>query len=91
MNVDFNSLAEPGKSFARFLFFGLLGLVGTFLVSLATSADLLQLTWTVQDVVVPVGAWLATAFGFIAKALDLYVRKSDNNDLNGIAPNFLQK
>lgn len=89
--MDTKAIVELLKSFGRFLWFGLLGLVATFLVSLAATQDLLTVTWMVADVVIPVGAWIATLFGFLAKAIDLYVRKSEHNDLNGIALSFLQK
>lgn len=88
---DKSALIETGKSFLRFIWFGVLGLVVTFLTSLTTSQDLLNTIWTVGDVAIPVGVWLVGGIGFAIKALDRYIHQSDNTKLNGLAPNILQR
>lgn len=87
------SLIELVKSTLRALYFNMLGLIGTFLVSIAYSADLLKTTITVPalDFSLPVGVILAAGFTAVAKAIDLYVRNNENIDAKGIAPAFLQR
>ena len=86
-----DALTEVGKSFLRFVYFGLLGLIAAFLVSLGADADLATVTWTVAGFTVPVGVWIIAGAGYVAKAIDRFVRTNDNNDRNGIAPKFLQR
>ncbi len=87
------SLVELVKSGLRPLYFSALGLVVTFLTSLATSADLIKSTWTIPHlgVEVPVGLVLATVITAAWKALDLYVRNNKDIKAKGIAPSFLQR
>lgn len=85
------ALVELLKSFARFMYFGGLGLVSTFLVSLATNTDVMNTVWTFQGFSLQVGSWIVLGAGFVAKAIDLYVKKNKNVPLNGIAPKFLQR
>lgn len=84
-------LIELAKSFGRFIYFGVLGLVAVFLASLAADPDLLAAKLTVAGMELPVGVYVVAGVGFVAKAIDRYVRESDKNDKNGIAPKFLQK
>lgn len=91
MTLDKKALVELAKTFGRFMWFGLLGLVSTFLVSLAADSNLLQSTWTVMNVTIPVGVYIVAGIGFLAKAIDRYIHKSRNTDLKGIAPGFLQQ
>lgn len=83
------ALKELVKSFARFMYFGGLGLISAFLIGLASNADLMNTVWTFQGFSLQVGSWIVLGAGFVAKAIDLYVKKNKNIPLNGIAP-FLQ-
>lgn len=87
------AIIEVLKSFARFMYFGALALVSTFLVSLTTNADLLNSMWTVPylNVTLPVGAYIVLAIGVAVKGLDRYINQNKSINSNGIAPNFLQK
>ena len=84
-------LTELAKSFARFIYFGLLGLVATFLTSLVTSGELANETITLMGQTVNVGLVLVAGIGLAVKAIDRYRHASDANDSNGLAPKFLQK
>lgn len=79
------ALIEVGKSFLRFLWFGVLGLVVAFLTSLTTSADLINSTWTVFNVTVPIGVYIVAGIGFAVKALDRYIHKNPKIELQGLA------
>ncbi len=88
--MDTKALKEVVKSFLRFLYFGVLGLVGTFISSLLASADLQNTVINIGDAYLPVGIVIVSVLTGLVKLIDKYVRSSDNNDLNGIAPEFLQ-
>lgn len=79
------------KSAGRFLWFGFLGVVVTLLTTLVTNPDVLNAYLVVFGQQIQIGAVLVLLFGFIAKAIDRYIHSSENTDLNGIAPNFLQR
>lgn len=89
MNI---ALLETLKSFARAVYFALLGVVALVLTVITTSPEVAQATITVPlfDITLSVGGLIVAGTGFLAKAIDRYIHKSDN-DSNGIAPNFLQK
>ncbi len=87
---DKKALIELGKSFLRGLWFAVLGFTATFLVSLTTNGDLLSTVWTVGDVSLQAGVWIVAVIGFAAKAIDRYVHKNKNTELNGITPSLLQ-
>lgn len=89
--MDRYALTETAKSFLRFIYFGLLGLVGTFLTSLLASADLQNTVINVGDTYLPIGFVIVALLTGLVKLIDKYVRTSNNNDLNGIAPDFLQR
>ena len=59
--MSINALKETFKSFLRFLYFGLLGLVGTFITSLMTSSDLQNTVITIGDTYLPVGVVIVAA------------------------------
>ena len=88
--MDKKALFELFKSFARFIWFGVLGLVVVFLTSLTTDEALLAATWTILDVAVPIGVWIVAGVGFGIKALDRYIHKSKSK-IKGLAPSILQK
>jgi len=89
--MDKQAIIELLKSFGRFVWFGLLALVGTFLTSLLTSGDIANITISILGQTIDLTLLVLAVIGFVIKGIDLYIRKSDNNDLNGIAPTFLQK
>jgi len=90
--MDKNAIKEMFKSFLRFMYFGLLGLIGTFLTSLLATMDLQNTVIHIGgDTFLPVGVIIVAVITGLIKLIDKYVRASENNDLNGIAPEFLQK
>jgi hypothetical protein len=89
MNIDKKALIELLKSTGRAVYFGVLGVLSTVLVALAADADLLSLVWTLGEISLPVGVWIAAGIAGLVKAIDRYIHKS-GSDANGIAPKFLQ-
>lgn len=90
--MDRKALTEVLKSFLRFMYFGLLGLVGTFLTSLLANPDLQNtVIHIVGDTYLPVGAIIVAVLTGIVKLIDRYVYANKKIKSNGIAPNFLQK
>lgn len=88
--MDKNALIETGKSFGRFLWFGVLGLVVTFLTDLVASGDLNSINVVVGEAEINLSfVVLAIVTGAI-KLIDRYIHKSNNTNRNGIAPKFLQ-
>lgn len=85
------ALIELAKSFARFIWFGLLALVVTFLTSLVTSGQFNNETVTVSGITFNVGVVLVAGIGLVIKAIDKYIHDNDNTNSNGIAPKFLQR
>ena len=85
--MDKKALKETVKSFLRGLYFTVLGLVGTFITSLATSADLQNKVIHVADYVyLPIGVVIVAVLAGLAKLIDRYVHTNDNINLNGITP-----
>lgn len=84
------ALKELVKSFLRFMYFGVLGLIGTFLTSLLASTDLQNTVISIGGTYLPVGVVIVAVLTGVVKLIDKYVRASEHNDRNGIAPNFLQ-
>jgi hypothetical protein len=89
--MDKKALIELGKSFARFMWFGLLGLVGTFLAGLLTSGQLENIYVHVGDLYINISFVILAVITGIVKAIDKYVHESKAIPSNGIAPSFLQK
>ena len=89
--MDKKGLIETGKSFLRFLYFGVLGLIGTFLTSLVASTDLQNTVINIGGTYLPVGVVIVLALTGLVKAIDLYVRNNTKTDRKGIAPSVLQK
>lgn len=87
------ALKETLKTIARGVWFGLLGVVALVLTVVASSPEVAQATVTlpVFNIAMPVGALIVAGVASLAKVIDRYVHKSDNTDLKGIAPTFLQK
>lgn len=90
-NFDKDALIELGKSFLRAVWFGILGVLVTALFSLASSESLMNAVWCWGDLCLQVGVMLAAGVAGLAKLIDRYIHKSENTDLNGIAPSFLQR
>lgn len=88
---DKKALLELFKSMARYIWFGLLGLVVTVLTVLATSGAVNDTYITVGGLTLNLGVLIAAGAASIAKAIDQYVHKNENYDSKGIAPSFLQR
>lgn len=87
------ALKETVKTIARGLWFGLLGVVVLVLTVVASSPDVAQATVTLPifNISLSVGALIVAGAASLAKIIDRYVHKSDNTELKGIAPTFLQR
>lgn len=85
------ALIELGKSFGRFIWFGLLGLIGTFLANLLASGDLSNVQVVVLGQNVNLTIALTLVIGYVIKAIDRYRHVSPYTSSNGLAPPFLQK
>lgn len=86
-----HALIETVKSLGRGLYFAILGLVAVALTALASSGAITDVTVVVGGLSVNLAYVILAVVGFVAKAIDTYVHKNDNYDINGIAPSFLQK
>ena len=84
------ALTETLKSFLRFMYFGLLGLVGTFITSLLASTDLQNTVISIGDTYLPVGVVVVAVLTGVVKLIDRYVYANKDMTRNRIAPNFLQ-
>lgn len=80
------AILEVAKSFARFVYFGVLGLVVVFLTSLAAGGSLNNVVITVGGQHINAGFLVVAAVAGVAKAIDRYVHANDNISANGIAP-----
>jgi hypothetical protein len=81
-----NGLRETFKTFLRGVYFAVLGMLGTFLASLATDQNLLDTVVTIGDVYLQVGVVLSAVVAALAKMIDRFIHKNDNINLNGITP-----
>lgn len=78
---------ETLKTFLRSVYFTVLGLVGTFITSLATSTDLQnKIVHLFGDIYLPIGVIIAGLLAGVAKLIDRYVHTNENINLNGITP-----
>lgn len=89
--MDKKALVELGKSFARFIWFGLLGLVATFLGTLLTSGQLNEINVVIGGSEINLSFIVLAVVTGIVKLIDKYVHEAKSLDSNGIAPTFLQK
>lgn len=88
-----NALLETLKTAARAVYFSLLGVVVLVLTVVASSPDVAAATVNVPvlNITLSVGALIVAGAAGLAKLVDRYIHKSDDNSLKGIAPEFLQK
>lgn len=88
-----NAAKETIKTIIRGLYFGLLGVVALVLTVVASSPDVAQATVTLPifNISLSVGALIVAGAASLAKIIDRYVHKSENTELKGIAPTFLQR
>lgn len=86
MNVDTKAVLEVGKSFVRFIYFGVLGLVVVFLTSLASDGSLNNAHVVVAGQTLNVGFLIVAAVAGIAKGIDRYVHTNDKINAKGITP-----
>lgn len=84
------ALIELFKSFGRFLWFGILALILTFLTNLVSSGELNDITVVVSGAEINLSFLVLAVLGFVIKAIDRYIHASESNNSNGIAPKFLQ-
>ena len=89
--MDQKQFIELAKSFGRFLFFGLLALVSTFLVNVLSSGALTDVTLVLFSQSINLGFVIVAIVGFVIKAIDRYVYLNKDLASNGIALPFLQK
>lgn len=91
-DIKRNALVETGKTIARGVYFGLLGVVALVLTVLISSPEVAQATITVPVInfTVSAGTLIVTGSAALLKVVDRYRHKSASVS-NGIAPTFLQK
>jgi len=88
--MDKKALIELAKSFGRFIWFGLLGLVSTFLVNLVASGQLNDINVVVGGLEVNLAFIVLAGITGLIKLIDRYRHVNENIDSKGIAPKFLQ-
>jgi len=91
--MDNKALIETFKTIGRGIWFALLGVIVLVLTVIAGSPEIAAATVTVPvlNITLSVGALIVAGVASLAKIIDRYIHKSDNNRLSGIAPTFLQK
>lgn len=85
------AIIEVVKSFLRFLWFGFLGLVVTFLTNLVASGDLNEIMIEVAGASLPLGTAILMAVTGLIKLIDRYIHKNKNINAQGLAPSVLQR
>lgn len=88
--MDFKALKETLLTFLRGVYFTVLGILVSFLVSLSADQSLLATKLSIGDWSLPVGVVIVGAIAGVAKLIDRYIHKNENIKYNGIAPEFLQ-
>ncbi len=89
--MDKKAIIETLKTLGRFVWFGLLGVIVTALTTLCTSGELNNIVVTVGGISINVAFIVLAIITGIIKMIDSYIHNSNKTELNGIAPNFLQK
>lgn len=82
---------EVLKSFARFIWFGLLGLVGTFAAYLVSSGQIANITVVIAGQTIDLTFIVLGLLTGLVKLLDRYVKTNKTIKANGIAPGILQR
>lgn len=85
------ALIEVGKSFARFIWFGLLALVATFLANLVASGQLNDINVIIYGQSFNLSFVVLALVTGLIKLIDRYKHESTTDPSNGIAPSFLQR
>lgn len=88
--MDKKALIEIAKSFGRFIWFGLLALVATFLTDLLASGQLNDINVVVSGLTINLSFVVLAVITGIIKLIDRYRHEAEHIDSNGIAPKFLQ-
>lgn len=91
MTFSKKAFIELLKAFARFMWFGFLGLIVAFLTSLAAGGNITNITIDILGQTLNVGFLIVAAITFIAKGIDKYIHDNPSTTSNGIALPFLQK
>lgn len=91
MTFSKKAFIELLKAFARFMWFGILGLVAAFLTSLVASGTITGITVDILGQTLNVGFLIVAAVTFVTKGIDKYIHDNPLTPSNGIAPTFLQK
>lgn len=90
MQLDKDALIELVKSFGRFIYFGILGLIAAFLTSILASGSLNDAHVLVAGQTLNVGFLVVGGIAGLAKLVDRYRHLDPATSSNGIAPKFLQ-
>lgn len=85
------ALIETLKSFARGIWFGLLGLVAVALAAVASNGAIAHNDINVYGFTLNYSALILAVVGYLAKMVDTYIHHDKNFDTKGIAPGFLQR
>ena len=91
MTFSKKAIIELLKAFARFMWFGVLGLVVAFLTSLVAGGNIAGITIDIFGQTLNVGFLIVAAITFVAKGIDKYIHENPSITSNGIALSFLQK
>lgn len=89
--MDKKALIELVKSFARFIWFGLLALVATFLANLVASGQLNDINVVIYGQTFNLSFVVLALVTGLIKLIDRYKHESTTDPSKGIAPSFLQR
>lgn len=85
------ALIETLKSAARFVWFGLLGLIAAALTTALASGALTNSTLYIGTLQVNMSIVITVIFSAVIKAIDTYIHNNDTVPIAGLAPAFLQQ
>lgn len=85
------AIIEVLKSAARYVWFGLLGIIVLVIAAILATPQVVGATVNIAGMNISIGFIVIAIGSAIAKGIDVYVHKNSNVTLNGIAPPFLQK
>ena len=88
--MDKKAFIELLKSFGRFIWFGVLGLIVAFLTSLVAGNAFTDLTVMILGQSFNIGFIIVAVVAFVTKAIDRYIHENESIKAEGIAPTFLQ-